>query len=233
MKPWLIASSGLAALIFAAGFLYPEAVPPPTPIADTKRIDEYAGATAADHALISNPNRYRLSCECSLQVDAVLALEEQLKTLLKEHDGTIEQLEIEGNERGRAGFAVVSLPASDFDAFVRQVRELGRMIREHLSAVAYKPGGDTGAGGAAVAQVRIDFTDIHGSADVDESKGVLASSFDRGASHFLKGSAVLVEGFGYALPYLIFGMLAGVPLWGLARLRARRESAARAPAPSV
>ena len=118
--------------------------------------------------------------------------------------------------------------ASASNPFVKEVRELGEVTREHVSARAWKPGAGEGGGEAEeFARVRIDFTDVDTSAAVDESKGVLATSFDRSASHFLKGMAVLVEGVGYGLPYLIVGLLVGLPLYGAVRLsrkiHARRD----------
>ena len=55
-----------------------------------------------------------------------------------------------------------------------------------------------------------------------ESRGVLAASFGESASHFMKGLAVLVELFGYALPFVLAFLAIALPFLLVIRLRRAR-----------
>jgi hypothetical protein len=237
MKIASLCVGGVVALIFGAGFFHEDAVEAPAPAKPARPVSVELDNTVAwgDNTrgaagnLLNSGRLYRLQCEFTLKVKAVLNLEEKLKGMLEDHKGTIEQLEITGTERGREGTAVVSVPTDHFDPFVKSVRELGQIKHEHVTAVSWKPGRATG-GAPEFAVVTLSFSDIGTSPAVDESKGILATSFDRGAAHFLKGSAVMVEGLGYALPYAIAMILILGPTLAILRLRARRAAADSLPA---
>lgn len=239
----LCVAGGMLALIVTAGFFHEEnraktaprpamAVPKP---AFNDSVGVMAPSTAGDNGYTREASRphgpagllgdraYKLQGECLMKVKAVLEMEETLKAMLTEHKGTIDQMEITGTERGREGYAVVSIPSDRFDPFVKAVRGLGTMERERISATAWKPTGGAGSGESAPewAAVTLRFSDIAGPSVVAESKGLLATSFDRSASHFLKGLAVLVETVGFVLPFLAAALLLIGPAWLIVKLARR------------
>ncbi len=57
--------------------------------------------------------------------------------------------------------------------------------------------------------------------DVGESRGILAASFSRSASHVLRGAAVIVEGLGWILPYALVLVGLAVPLAVACKFRRR------------
>ena len=59
--------------------------------------------------------------------------------------------------------------------------------------------------------------------EVLESRGVLAASFDKSASHLLQGVAVIVEGVGYVLPFAIVLAFIFVPVFLAVRWRRMRR----------
>lgn len=251
----LCVAGGLLALIFVAGFFHegrsaakrteapcaPALEPSTSPIPKDPGYGKYeanrhnAGEVKRPAAALPllDDRAYKLQGECTMKVKAVLEMEESLKGLLTEHKGTIEQLEITGTERGRDGFAVLSVPSDRFDPFVKAVRGLGTMERERISAVAWKPAGNpSGDSVPEWAVVTLRFSDIASSPAVDESKGILATSFGRSASHFLKGIAVLVEAVGFVLPFLVAAILLFGPAFVVVKIT-RRLRASRAVAHSA
>lgn len=169
---------------------------------------------------------YSLQGECAIRVRDVLVMEQKLKEVLAAHQGVIEQIEIVGSLRGREGFAILSVPTARFDGFVAAVRALGRMEFERISATALKPG--SGEPVPVMSAVTFRFSDIDSSAAFDEGKGVLASSFGRGASHVLKGLAIIVEGAGIVVPLATGALLLIGPVYVIARYRRRREAKVKA-----
>jgi hypothetical protein len=59
-----------------------------------------------------------------------------------------------------------------------------------------------------------------------ESRGILAASFDRSSSHFLKGLAVVVEAFGLILPFALALLGVAVPFLIARRIRRAKPALA-------
>jgi hypothetical protein len=109
---------------------------------------------------------------------------------------------------------------------------MGKIQSERITASKLRPG-QAGGGGAVEALdprelslVSLRMADEKVAQSVLESRGVLAASFDRSSSHFLKGLAVLVEIVGLVLPFAL--ALLGVALPFLIALRLRRVKPALA-----
>jgi hypothetical protein len=107
---------------------------------------------------------------------------------------------------------------------------MGKVQSERITASKLRPGvGGKDVDGAVDARelslVSIRMADEKVAQTVLESRGVLASSFDRSASHFLKGLAVIVELVGMILPFVLGFVVLAAPLLAVRWLRRARPSA--------
>jgi hypothetical protein len=139
---------------------------------------------------------------------------------------------MEGTEGSRTCTLSVLIPADKFREFVVVLRKMGKVQAEKITASKLKPGEAKEAGPVEskdgpdpreLSIVAIRMADEKVAQTVLESRGLLASSFDRSASHFMNGMATLVEALGYVLPYFIGLSALLVPLFVVARLRRARE----------
>jgi len=249
-----ILAGGAAALIFIAGFFNeraPEACSPqpvrsaiiaapsesPSP-RETYFVEE--GKMQADAlrrtkvqgllALTSAPG-YKRAGDLSLRVPDCTKAEDELETKLQKIKGEIIDMLMEGTEGSRTCSLSVVIPAHEFRGFITALRTMGKIQAERITASKLKPGqAEAGAAGGdpdprELSLVSIRMADEKIAQTVLESRGILAASFDRSASHFMKGLAVIVELFGLALPFLLaFGALA-LPVWVGLRLRRARTAA--------
>jgi hypothetical protein len=103
----------------------------------------------------------------------------------------------------------VVLPSDKILGFIGDLRKMGPIQSGRITASKLRPRRAV-AGAAEVnpdprelslACVRMAEETV--ARTVLESRAVPASSFDRGATHFLKGLAVLVEAFGLVLPFAL------------------------------
>jgi len=248
---WAVLAGGLIAVIFVSGFFHadskPPACSPPARVciaeanesAESPR-DQFHAVKAASAsppasrgllALTAAPG-YRRAADLSLRVDDCTKAEDLLETKLQEIKGEILEMLMEGTAGSRTCTLSVVIPSDKFRAFIADLRGMGKIQSERITASKLKPG----QAGAAVAVEALDprelslvslrMADEKVAQSVLESRGVLAASFDRSSSHFLKGLAVLVEIVGLILP---FGLaLAGVALPFLVALRLRRPKPALA-----
>jgi len=247
-----ILAGGLIAVIFVSGFFHadskPEACGPAPRVrvagvheAAESSLDQLPAVNAAPAMApsakgllaLTNAPGYRRAADLSLRVDDCTKAEDLLETKLQEIKGEILEMLMEGTAGSRTCTLSVVIPSDKFRAFIADLRGMGRIQSERITASKLRPG-QGGAAGVVEALdprelslVSLRMADEKVAQSVLESRGVLAASFDRSSSHFLKGLAVLVEIVGLILP---FGLaLAGVALPFLVALRLRRAK----PVPAV
>ena len=242
---WIVvAASGLILALFGAGFVSsspadkrclsvvcepPKAVAPPL-----ERSRDYAGqkvawSTAQPGALLaltSSPN-YKRAADFSLKVEDCTKAEDALESRLEAIKGEIVDMLMEGTEGSRTCTLSVLIPADAFRAFITDLRKMGKVQAERITASRLKPGEARGEELGApdpreLSLVAIRMADEKVAQTVIESRGLLASSFDQGASHFMNGLAVLVQALGYVLPY--FFVLAALLVPVAVVRRARRAT---------
>jgi hypothetical protein len=182
-------------------------------------------------ALTASPN-YKRAAELSLKVEDCTKAEDALEARLEAIKGEILDMLMEGTEGSRTCTLSVLIPADKFREFVVVLRKMGKVQAEKITASKLKPGEAKEAGPVEskdgpdpreLSIVAIRMADEKVAQTVLESRGLLASSFDRSASHFMNGMATLVEALGYFLPYFIGLSALLVPLFVVARLRRARE----------
>ncbi len=182
-------------------------------------------------ALTTSPE-YRRAAEFSLKVEDCTKAEDGLESKLEGIKGEILEMIMEGTEGSRTCTLSVLIPADKFRVFIGDLRQMGKVQSERITASKIKPGGlhpgvdpKEGPDPRELSLVSIRMADEKVAQNVLQSRGVLASSFDQGASHFMNGMAVLVEAFGYMLPYGIALFALVAPMVVIARVRRARASA--------
>ncbi len=236
----------LAALVFGAGFLHDgsRAESKPSPAAsrpgrspaawrpESEAIHggrAYAaklGADSADGLLaLTGGAGYKRAADFSLRVADCTRCEDDLEARLEAFRGEILEMVMEGTEGSRTCTISVLIPSDRFREFVVELRKMGKVQSERITATRLKPGAPAVAGdpdARELALVSIRMADERVAKDVLESRGLLAASFDRSASHFMKGLAVVVEYLGYALPFLLILAAVALPFAVAARWRRAR-----------
>jgi hypothetical protein len=245
---WAILAAGLVALIFSAGFFHAESAPTPFRAAKQRVLNEsvdkeIAGGDycvlKADPAVpppakgllaLTNAPGYRRAATISLRVDDCTKSEDLLETKLQDIKGEIVEMLMEGTAGARTCTLSVVIPSDKFRAFIADLRGMGKIQSERITASKLKPGQGEGSVEAPdpreLSLVSLRMADEKVAQNVLESRGILASSFDRSSSHFLKGLAVLVEAFGLILPFLLAFAAVAVPVLIARRLRRARPVAA-------
>jgi hypothetical protein len=182
-------------------------------------------------ALTNSPN-YKRAAELSLKVEDCTKAEDALETKLEIIKGEILDMLMEGTEGSRTCTLSVLIPADKFREFVVDLRKMGKVQAEKITASKLKPGEAKGTPAPdakdspdprELSLVAIRMADEKVAQTVLESRGLLASSFDRSASHFMNGMAMLVEALGYVLPYFIGLSALLIPLWVIAKIRRPRD----------
>jgi len=229
--------------IFAAGFFYasdkaespPMACRPPAP---TSRCEAEKPAyilptvTASAKGLLAMTNSpaYKRAGDLSLRVADCTKAEDELEARLTAIKGEILDMVMEGTEGSRTCTLSAIIPADQFRGFITELRKMGKIQSERITASKLRPGQGEKAAAAEAADPRelslvsIRMADERVAQTVLESRGVLASSFDRSASHFLKGLAVIVELVGMALPFAIGFLALAAPVLVLKWLRRGRPA---------
>lgn len=182
-------------------------------------------------ALTSSPN-YRRAADLALKVEDCTKAEDALEARLEAIKGEILDMVMEGTEGSRTCTLSALIPADKFREFIVDLRKMGKVQSERITASRLKPGGEkAGAGDPDAADPRelslvsIRMADEKVAQSVLESRGLLASSFDRSASHFMNGLAVLVEALGYVLPFFMVLAALIVPIGVAVKLRRARRAA--------
>lgn len=253
-KPLTVAilAGGAIALIFLAGFFHSESAPAaqraPAPcaveVSGTNEMpppmyDQLAKAMPAAKAepkgllALTNAPGYRRAADLTLRVDDCTKAEDLLETKLQEIHGEILEMLMEGTAGSRTCTLSVIVPTDKFRGFIADLRAMGKIQAERITASKLKPGTVGAAGGAGEALdprelslVSLRMADEKVAQTVLESRGVLAASFDRSSAHFLKGMAVLVEIVGLALPFAMALGAVSVPFLIVLRIRRVRAAAA-------
>ena len=239
---WIVvAASGLILAVFGAGFVRGSPValdyrpqpcaPPrvameaPADHRDSAR-GKVAWSTAQQAgllALTSSPN-YKRAADFSLKVEDCTKAEDLLESKLEAIKGEILDMLMEGTEGSRTCTLTVLIPADTFRGFIADLRKMGKVQAEKITASKLKPGEARGETKESpdpreLSLVSIRMADEKVAQTVLESRGLLASSFDRSASHFMDGLSVLVEALGYFLPYFIVLAALLVPVAVIRRSR--------------
>ena len=105
---------------------------------------------------------------------------------------------------------------------------MGKVQSERITASKLRPGAGgregEGADPRELSLVSIRMADEKIAQNVLESRGILASSFDRSASHFMKGLAVIVELVGMVLPFVLGFLALAAPILAARWIRRPRTS---------
>jgi len=242
-----ILAGGIVSLVFLAGFFHAESrSPEPRPAAcqaPLVRSAEYrdmeagkaesaepAPARARGLLALTNSPAYKRAGDLSLRVEDCTKAEDALEARLQAMKGEIVDMVMEGTEGSRTCTLSAVIPADQFRAFIADLRKMGKVQSERITASKLRPGqaeGTAVAGGPdprELSLVSIRMADEKIAQTVLESRGVLAASFDRSASHFMKGLAVMVELFGLVLPFVL--ALAALAVPALVALKLRRARTA-------
>ena len=253
LGPISIVGASLVALIVLAGFFAessprsacvdPPANRAPAPLAMPSPEETYADAhhqvfkaSAAPPVggllNLTNAPGYRRAGDLSLRVQDCTKAEDELESKLQEIRGEILEMLMEGTAGSRTCTLSVVIPADKFRGFITDLRKMGTIQTERITASKLKPGqAEAGATEGTpdpreLSLVSVRMADEKVALSVLESRGVLASSFDRSSSHFMKGMAVLVEAFGFVLPFVLVFLGVAVPCLVVQRIRRSKAAVA-------
>lgn len=228
---WIV--FGLVGATFLSGFLHPAGVaakpsaPPvcaiPAELEERQRTDVLTSAKREPPALLKRVDSpdYRRSAALSLKVADCVKAEDEIEAKLEKIRGEILDMTLEGVEGSRVCDLRVLVPSPDFRAFVGELRGMGKVRTEKITASRIRSGAAAAAEAVdprELCLVSVRLADERVAADVLESRGVLASSFDRSAAHLMKGVAVIVEGLGFVLPFAFAAAALLVPAFVLRRV---------------
>lgn len=236
-------AGGIVLLVFSAGFFHsaakaPEAcIPQPTNAPALRRSAAAAEAPPASAAgkpgllALTQSPAYKRAGDLSLRVADCTKAEDDLEAKLITIKGEILDMVMEGTAGSRTCTLSVVIPATEFRGFIADLRKMGTVQSERITASKLKPGqaervaAVEDADPRELSLVSLRMADERVAQTVLESRGILATSFDRSASHFLKGLAVMVELVGLVLPFVIAFLALAVPVLVVARFRRARPSA--------
>jgi hypothetical protein len=157
--------------------------------------------------------------------------EDDLETKLSAIKGEIVDMVMEGTEGSRTCTLSAVIPADQLPRLHHRAPQDGEgPVGAHHGVEA--PAGQAGQAVAAegadpreLSLVSIRMADEKVAQTVLESRGVLASSFDQSASHFMKGLAVIVELVGMVLPFALGFLALAAPILAVKWLRRARPAA--------
>ena len=220
----------LLSVVCLSGFFVGAATPPApniacragAPRADMETAEAAPERPAGLLARVNSPE-YRRTADLSLRVNDCVKAEDLLEGKLEKIRGEILDMLMEGTEGSRRCVLRVLVPSPSFRAFVSELREMGKVQAEKITAARIKAGSASAAAEEVdpreLCLVAIRMADEKVAQSVLEGRGTLAASFDRSASHLMKGAAVLVEGVGYVLPFALAGAVLLIPALVIRRFR--------------
>ncbi len=182
-----------------------------------------------DVAFGTDGRAYQREASLSVRVNDVFEALASVEKLAGDAKGYLETIDVSGTPQTHDGRIRLTVPSDKFTEVFGALRKLGDLLTERITAQMVT-GNRAVAGGAvkdaAVELVRIDLalSDNPERLAKTEVKGLLAGAWQRSMDHFGKGGAVLLEAFGYVLPFLLsfVAILIVVGLFGLgARLYAK------------
>jgi hypothetical protein len=236
----ILLAGGVMIAIFMAGFFHSADKAPASCAAPAFREETKAREPAlpADRlqagkgllAMTNSPS-YKRAGDLSLRVADCTKAEDELETRLSAIKGEIVDMVMEGTEGSRTCTLSAVIPADQFRAFITELRKMGKVQTERITASKLRTGqadkavAAEGADPRELSLVSIRMADEKVSQTVLESRGVLASSFDQSASHFMKGLAVIVELVGMVLPFALGFLALAAPILAVKWLRRSRPAA--------
>ena len=224
-------------LIFAAGFFHsaekreaPCTLPPPVCAAPEPALRQAEIAGSRGLLAMTNSPNYKRAGDLSLRVADCTKAEDELEAKLTAIKGEIVDMVMEGTEGSRTCTLSAVIPADQFRSFITDLRKMGKVQSERITSSKLRPSPSAGveaAGGAdprELSLVSVRMADEKVAQAVLESRGVLASSFDQSASHFMKGLAVIIELVGMAAPFVLGFLALAAPALAVKWLRRPRTS---------
>jgi len=244
---WAFLVGSLVLVIFLAGFFHADRAPSEPPLAPKActlnacptpptlekcdpALSPADGPTRGLLAMTSSPS-YKRAGDLTIRVPDCTKAEDDLEAKLTAIKGEIVDMLMEGTEGSRTCTLSAIIPADQFRGFITELRKMGKVQSERITASKLRPGqaeGGVVAGGPdprELSLVSVQMADEKVAQTVLESRGVLATSFDRSASHFMKGLAVLVELFGLVLPFALALIALAIPALVVLKFRRPRTSA--------
>ena len=236
-------AGGIMAVIFTAGFFHasdraPSAVavcksPAPRACEEVQLQGDVLRPNVAPAAKgllgMTNSPAYKRAGDLSLRVADCTKAEDDLESRLTAIKGEILDMVMEGTEGSRTCTLSAIIPADQFRTFITELRKMGKVQSERITASKLRPGAagkeiEGGVDARELSLVSIRMADEKVAQTVLESRGVLASSFDLSASHFLKGLAVIVELVGMILPFVLGFLALAAPVLAVKWLRRARPA---------
>lgn len=159
---------------------------------------------------------YRIA-NIRIEVSAFLQTYEKIEDVLKEKKCEIVESSIEGNDDFRSGYIYIRVPADNFNDVIKQIRKQGKVKGESIkSQLVENPKTKSDSEKLELHYIRVELSDKPNVEEKpSEDKGVLANAFNKSSVNFARGSALLVEGLGYILPFvLLVGIFGFVGLTG-------------------
>jgi hypothetical protein len=180
---------------------------------------------------MTNSPAYKRAGDLSLRVADCTKAEDDLESRLTAIKGEILDMVMEGTEGSRTCTLSAIIPADQFRTFITELRKMGKVQSERITASKLRPGAagkeiEAAVDARELSLVSIRMADEKVAQTVLESRGVLASSFDLSASHFMKGLAVIVELVGMILPFVLGFLSLAAPVLVFKRLRRARSASA-------
>lgn len=176
---------------------------------------------------------YRRAAEFQVKVKDSIKADDDIEKTADEVGGTLLDLVLEGTDGARRGVISFKIPSDKVNVFIKAVRGLGMIQHERITAqhLGEGSGGKVQNGEMDEREfslVRVNFWDEAVAPEVKEGRGLFAASFNKSASHFLKGLAVFIELTGLVLPYMLAAGLILAPILAVVRMRRRARLLVRA-----
>lgn len=176
---------------------------------------------------------YQRDASLSVRVNDVFDALAAIEKLVAGAKGTLETIDISGSPTTHDGRIRLAVPSDKFTEVFGKLRQLGDVLAERITAQMVT--WNAGKGGSAVKDEAIEVVRIELSLSDNPERlaktkvgAMMGAAWQKGLEHFAKGGAVLLEGAGYILPFVLsFGaILIVVGAFGLvARLFGRVANA--------
>ncbi len=161
----------------------------------------------------SEGRAYQREASLSVRVNDVFDSLAEIEKLVAGAKGTLEAIDVSGSPTTHDGRIRLAVPSDRFTEVFGKLRRLGDVLTERITAqmVTF----NAGRGGAEVKDetievVRIDLSLSDNPERLAKTKvgAMMGAAWQKGMEHFAKGGAVLLEGAGYVLPFVLsFGAI--------------------------
>ncbi|GEM_PF-4796817 len=176
---------------------------------------------------------YQRDASLSVRVNDVFEALAAIEKLVAGAKGTLESIDVSGSPSTHDGRIRLAVPSDKFTEVFGTLRQLGDVLTERITAqmVTFNAGrGGVDVKDEAIEVVRIELSLSDNPERLAKTKvgAMMGAAWQKGLEHFAKGGAVLLEGAGYVLPFVMsFGaILIVVGAFGLvARLFGRVANA--------